>query len=94
MNFFPLGNLWADVDTSKEDSEGLAMSETSESHLLMAKGTSKCMLFPALSHSYQATHRVSPDAPDSPKAICLKPHSSFSSVDQQLKQGGLSEKIQ
>lgn len=53
-----------------------------------------CMLFPWPSHSYQATHSVSPDAPDSPKVICLKPHSSFSSVDQQLKQGGLSEKIQ
>ncbi|KAK1343655.1 LOW QUALITY PROTEIN: hypothetical protein QTO34_014208 [Cnephaeus nilssonii] len=36
---FVLLSLLSYVDTSKEDSEGLAMSETSESHLLMAKGT-------------------------------------------------------
>lgn len=56
------GNLWADVDTSTEESEGLATSWTSESHLLMAKDVHR--LFPALSRPSQPHARAS-EAPDS-----------------------------
>lgn len=80
------------LGTSKEDSEGLAMSETSESHLLMAEGTYVCCFQHSLTLTKPHTGWV--QTPQTHQNSSASTHSSFSSVDQQLKQGDLSEKIQ
>lgn len=92
-DFVSLGKLWADVDTSREESEGLVTSwQTSES--LLAEGWTCCFqhfLTLGYAEGWGAEHQT-PGCSCTPGALCLKLHSSSSPSRQQLKQGSFQEK--
>ena len=93
VNFFNPGHLWADVDTSEEESESLVTSWQTSQSLLADSWRSRHKLFSALSHFYEATRKRGCSS-CSPGAFCLKPLFSFSSSKPAANARGLIEIIQ